>query len=257
MSLNSAGWLDAGANDASTASAHPPTISLAGIRVALWTATAVVLLLGYARDFLVESQIVPVAPDWLRLINLDGEMTIPAWYSSMLMWSAAVLLAVLAVYRSDRRVVTGIWWWSLSALFFYLSLDETASIHENLGPDLLGAYQPLPIFAFNWVIVVGPAVVIVGLAFLPFLFRLPKSARLRIMAAGFVYVCGAYGMELVGGYVAATNGGPILYDICTAIEESLEMIGLSLFLTALLDFLASETPLLTLAPRRRDGGDLA
>jgi hypothetical protein len=183
----------------------------------------------------------------MHIFDLDGEDRLPAWYSSMLMWTVAGLLAVHAVVaRGLGRRIVG-YWWALAATFALLSLDETSQIHERTEILLPSDFSPGGFFQFRWVIVVGPLVAIVGLAFVPFLLRLPRATAIRIMIAGFVFVAGAYGMEHVGAYLFITTGGHTgVYFAAAFTEEGLEMAGLCLFIAALLDLLARETPELTL-----------
>jgi hypothetical protein len=57
--------------------------------------------------------------------------------------------------------------------------------------------------------------------------------------SGFVYVLGAIGFEMVGGwYFEAHNDKPdLVYELITMVEESLEMIGLVTFIYALMVYI--------------------
>src|SRR5262245_8976364 len=113
---------------------RPGAISLAVrtnlVAAAIWSATAAVAALGILR----QSYIIRFGHDTalhnLRIFDLDGEQTIPAWYSSMLMWTAAGLLALQAALASSTRQRTRWHWWVLAAIFAYLSLDESVNFHE-------------------------------------------------------------------------------------------------------------------------------
>ena len=64
---------------------------------------------------------------------------------------------------------------------------------------------------------------------------LPDPTRLRLIIAGMVYVTGALGMELVGGWHWDTFGGgdTLGYGAITTVEELLEVTGLALLIYAL------------------------
>jgi len=227
-------------------------LSTRRITIWLWSVTAVIFGLGVFRQVYISALGTETALRTLSLFNLEGEGTLPAWYSSMLMWTVAGLLAAHAViaHKLGRHTVS--YWWALAVIFAFLSLDETAHLHERAELVLPSDFSPGGFFHFRWVIVVGPLVAIVGLAFVPFLLRLPRASALRIMIAGFVFVGGAYGMEHVGAYLFVTTGGQTsVYFAAASTEEGLEMAGLCLFIAALLDLVARETPVLTL---RLDGG---
>jgi hypothetical protein len=182
----------------------------------------------------------------LNLFDLDKEATVPAWYSSMLMWTAAGLIAFQAIVSRRLRLRTTSHWWALAAIFVYLSMDETSQIHERARLLLPPGFNPGGMFTHSWVIVAAPLLAIGGLAFVPFLLRLPQATAWRIALAAFVYVSGAYGLEIVGNYILAIDGFGNAYTIETLVEEGLELAGLSLFISALVDLLASETAALAL-----------
>jgi len=108
-------------------------------------------------------------------------------------------------------------------------------------------------FGFRWVLAFAPLLVLGGLAFLPFLFRLPRDIARRMVVSGAVYVGGAYGMELVGGYIASTSGvhgRGYLAEV--VVEETLEMVGLTLFVLVLIDLLALQARRAPAAPEGQE-----
>jgi hypothetical protein len=197
------------------------------MKLALLVATAIVCALGVAAEVAhhalgVESPLIP-------LFSLSEEANLPTWYSSLLLFADAALLASIAA-RARRQPDFG-YWAVLSAIFCYLSLDETAQLHERLNGliPLTGA------FYFSWIIPAGILVLLVGLAYLRFVLRLPPPTRTRFIVAGCIYVGGALLMEVPLGMWATRHGEDNLgYMLIDAVEESMEMFGASLFLLALL-----------------------
>ena len=196
--------------------------------VALAISTAVVAALGIGAEIVhyvagVHSPIVP-------LLSLSEEANVPTWYSSMLLFACALVLAsITSVATSARKQ-----WAVLAALFGYMSLDETAQIHERLNSlEWLSSLKG--VFYFGWIIPAGIIVLIVGAAYLPFVFRLPPATRRRFIVAGVIYVGGALVMEMPLGVWSTKHGEDNLgYALIDAVEETMEMIGASLFLVALL-----------------------
>jgi hypothetical protein len=167
-------------------------------------------------------------------LSLSQEENLPTWLSACLLFSCAAVLALIA--RDERRRGARFvrHWWALSLIFLYISLDETAMIHESANRwfDLSGALY------FGWVIPAGIAVVLVGLSYLRFLAALPERTRWGFVRAGAVYVGGALGVELALGWWADHAGDEnFVYALIDLVEESLEMIGASLFLVSLLEYL--------------------
>jgi hypothetical protein len=133
-------------------------------------------------------------------------------------------------------------WWFLSSLFVFLTFDELFEVHETLIKPLRNAWDLEGVFYFAWVLVYGPAVVLLAIVFLPLWFRLKSIHRLRLAASALLYVVGAIGFEMLGGarYQASGHEGDIIYALLYTAEESLEMAGLIVFVASLLYLLADD-----------------
>ncbi|MFW6087874.1 MAG: hypothetical protein ACODAG_11760 [Myxococcota bacterium] len=163
-------------------------------------------------------------------LSLSFEKNLPTWYASCLLFSCAVMLGSIAHEVGQRELPHGPYWKILSGLFVYISLDEAVEIHEHLG----GIFETGGVLYFSWVIPAAGVLVVLGLAFLPFLMRLPADTRRRFVIAGGVYVGGALLMELPLGLWTEQHGDDNLtYGLLDWIEETLELLGASLFLVAL------------------------
>ncbi len=178
--------------------------------------------------------------DLVARFDVDGEMTVPAWYSALQLFFCALLVASIA-----HRTRGGRWtrhWWVLAAGFVVLSLDEAASFHETLNDKLhsLLGHGPTFIWAIPGMIVAG----IVGVLFVRFLRHLPARTRRLFVIAGFTFVFAAAGLELVGSAIIDAHGGPdrddstrnLPYTAETTVEEFLEMAAVALFVYALASY---------------------
>ena len=77
-----------------------------------------------------------------------------------------------------------------------------------------------------------------GLAYLPFVWKLPARTKWLFILAGMIYLNGALGLEMVGGYLMKIYGkDSSQYVIETIAEESLEMLGILIFINALMGYL--------------------
>jgi len=214
-------------------------VSRRAVFITLWVAVAVVIALGVAHRWLVASGGVadPALASYLELLNLDGELTLPAWLESAMMLGAALLMMLCgaAARRHDRR--NALPWFVLAAIFVFLSADESMQIHERLSivVNAFGSFGG--ILAFSWVVAMTPVVLVLGLLFLPFLLRLPAPVGRRLVVAGAVFVLGAIGCELVAGYLVSQGDRGWRYGVEVAAEEGLEMAGLVLAIGAVLDYL--------------------
>ncbi|WP_404790658.1 hypothetical protein [Altericista sp. CCNU0014] len=141
--------------------------------------------------------------------------------------------------QSRNREIYFRYWQSLVIIFLYLSIDETSVIHERLNKvDYF--FKTGGFFYFAWVI---PAIFMVSifvLFYLRFLAHLrPKTSRL-FWLSGIIYVLGALGIEMIGASIAESSGEGLVgltYTICAHFEEGFELLSLSIFIYALLDYL--------------------
>ena len=167
-------------------------------------------------------------------LSLSYEHNVPTWFSSVLLFCCALALGTIARSPGPGRRAH---WAVLGFIFLFMSLDETAQLHEHLGLLLEGR----GVLYFSWVIPAALAVAVGGLAFLPFLRALPSRRRNQFMAAGVTYVAGALLMELpLGWWTERAGNDNLTYAAIDHLEELLEMLGASLFLAALVEQLQPE-----------------
>lgn len=176
---------------------------------------------------------------FLRQFTLAEEANVPTWYSTMLLASCAVSLGVIAFMQPSGAGHYRRHWQILALIFLYMSLDESAIIHEMTIRPFREAFDLGGILYFSWVV---PAFVLMAVflaCYLGFLRYLPSSSRNRFVLAGCVYVAGAFGTELVIGYWWDMHGDNFINGILNVTQETMEIAGSSLFLSALLRHLAA------------------
>lgn len=209
------------------------------LRRALLSCTAVVSLLGLGVELLhhlrpaLRTPLIPV-------FSLSMEGNLPTWYAALLLSSCGLLLLCIAAGAAQAREPSARRWTTLGVVFLYLSLDEAAELHEHLG-DVVQLHGVL---YFSWVVPAGALVLLLGLWYLPFLRHLPRDTRWRFVLAGALYVGGALGLELPLGYWAERAGRDnLVYSLLDWLEETLELLGATLFLLSLLRYLSQRGPL--------------
>jgi hypothetical protein len=173
--------------------------------------------------------------------NLDRELNIATWVATLLLATAAALLLINAV--EQRLTAQRGWrhWGGLGMIFLLLSLDEMCSFHERLSDPIRGALDADGgLFTNAWVLLAAPAVLALLIAYLPFLWRLPAASRWRFIVAAVVFVSGAVGVELFSGAVRDRFGfEDFRFALITTLEELLELVGVALFLRALVLHMAA------------------
>ena len=198
----------------------------------------IVALAGLAVEIAEDSLGLDDPYDLLDLFSLSYEANVPTWLSACMHATSALLLALIASGKRQSGAPFVRHWRGLSIVFAYISIDEFVQIHEEMNAwfDLSGALY------FGWVITAAILVSIFVLSYWRFLAHLPWMTRFRFIRAGAVFVGGAMGIELILGYWTDLHGSHNLgYAIIDWVEESMEMVGAGLFLSALVGVLADDT----------------
>lgn len=180
----------------------------------------------------------PAGAPLSRLLNMDGETNLPAWWSVTLFTVGAVLCACVAA--GSREGPAQRWrrhWLLLSGILVFLSIDEGALIHEELSRPLTRAFdlEASRWEFWAWTVPYTALGLLVLVVFGRFMLALPSSTRNHLLVAGAVFVAGAVGMEFVGRELwnpFDPNDGTYLAAV--GIEGTLEIIGLTVMVRGLL-----------------------
>ena len=216
-------------------------LSAAGVTRSLVLVALVLVALSFGAGILG----LTVGP-FVRLFAVGSDLSLPSWYSALVLMLASILLAAIAfavkaseIPRYARR------WGILGAIFAYLSCDEMLRLHERMAETLLRpvlegiGFVPGGILYYPWVIVYAPLVAVFALAYFGFWRALPTRIRRLFLAAAAIFVGGAMGVELFNAYHDDAGGREPLVFVGTHVEEILEMLGVIVFVYALLSFIAT------------------
>ena len=208
------------------------------------------VLAQYAKLVLGHGRLLGFVPQF----SLDAESNVPTYFSSLILLAASLLAGVIARGVRDRDAPFSWHWRGLALLFASLSLDEAVSLHEGLIDPVRQTLNVGGAFYQAWVI---PGLVLVFafvVAYLRFFWHLPARWKKLFALAGGLYVGGALGMEMVGGWYWTTYGewgfGP---SLLATTEEALEMGGVVVFIFALLEYLRVHGPTVRIAFGPKEG----
>lgn len=177
-----------------------------------------------------------------RKLNFNEERNLPSLFSTILHLSASYLLAVIAL--SKLRIKNIKWFWgTLSIMFLFLGLDEMFTFHERFSNNIYDL-EGDAVFFYNWVIVYIAILLVLAIIFFKPIFSLPKKTLMRFILAGIVFVLGAVVLETIAANIVFKENlsneehsiNPLVMGLAT-FEELLEMLGVALFIYALLDFI--------------------
>ena len=183
--------------------------------------------------------------DLKRLIGFfaaNHEENLPTWFSASLMLISGILLATIAMLKRTQGAGYVAHWAFLSFVFCLGSVDEVAQVHEATMAPLRGALDVGGFLYFAWVIPGGIALLVLGIAYLGFLRALPAWTRNRVLLGAALFISGGFGLELVGGSYREALGAHKTtgYQLLTTAEETLEMLGLVVFIHALISYVGRE-----------------
>ncbi len=182
-----------------------------------------------------------------RWVILDFEANLPTWFSTMLLAIVAVLFRIHAGAASRRE---SRYWNALAILFVVLSIDESISMHEMMT-DPIRAMGARHLFHFAWVIPALAGLVVLTALIGPFLWRLPDPLRRRLFTSAVVFVSGAIGFEMIGGWWSEQHGTMnAIHGAIMTCEETMEITGLWLAVRAL----AADVESVTVRLRAGAGG---
>ncbi len=203
--------------------------------------SAAVVALGLFREWYVASYGLDTLLEDLRQIGLDTEHSLGSWWSSLMMAGCALLMLLLGASQRmiDKRIATG--WTLLAVLFLGMSLDESVSFHELMIDPLRNQFDLGGLLFFSWIIPAFLLCIGVAIYFLPFLRAIPPIYATWMIIAGGLYVAGALGMEAIGGFFADRDGNKSFgYIASTTLEESLEILALTVLSALLVNMLESD-----------------
>lgn len=157
-------------------------------------------------------------------ISLDGEGTLPAYFSALLLLTAGLLLALQgAVARRTGNPMA--WrWLVLSLVVLYLSIDEAGGLHEELGRHFGRLLPDEGLPRNTWVFLGAAYAAVAAVIGFPLLRQMSTTARWSLVAAGLLFLAGAIGVELLAEPFALSTDfqGPF-YLLLVTVEETLEM----------------------------------
>ena len=182
----------------------------------------------------------------VALFSLGADGNLPTFYSSFAILFCAMLLTWIGVAGWGDRHIHTAYWLGLAVIFLFLSADEMLALHEHLVEPVRSTLHTGGLFYYAWVIPYGAALLIFLAVYFRFLLRLPVRTAVLFVVAGATYVGGAAGVEMISGWYSEVHGNSnLIYVVLQTIEETLEMVGIVVFIFALADYIDRRFGVLT------------
>lgn len=174
---------------------------------------------------------------------MDAEGNIPTFTNALLLFIPSQILLLISLWKFSVNDKFRFHWIGLSLIFLFLAIDESTVLHEQLIKPMRAIADAKGFFYFTWVIPGAVAVGLFGLVYLLFFLHLDKKFKWLFFISLGVYIGGVIGGEMISGYYASALGlKNFKYAIVASIEESVEMIGCSLIIYSLLEYIKHYLP---------------
>lgn len=177
----------------------------------------------------------------VTLFDLDEEMNVPTYISAVYLLLGAALAAAQAWQATKARSPLRRHWSMLALVLLAMSVDEVCQMHEHLT-DVVNHFVPLQgtVLNYAWVVIGVPIVAGLAVYFWPFVRSLSWEQARRFVLAAALFFGGAVGVEIPEGWAAAILGREsISVQMLCVVEETLELVGVSVLVYALLRVLAA------------------
>lgn len=177
----------------------------------------------------------------LDVFKMDGEKNLGTYFSAINLLTASLLLFIIYKLHKNRGIGDSHYWLVLSIVILALSIDEVACAHELLVEPVRDYFEIEHLFYFAWVI---PGIIIcavLAIYFSKFYLNLPARYKKLFGISAFLLIGGAIGMEIIDGYLYSfVQERTLGYSALATIEESMEMLGVILFIYSLIQYLKSD-----------------
>ncbi len=163
-------------------------------------------------------------------IDVRAEANLHTWFNVAVLVVGSLIHACTGVLA--RRSGSPWWPWAvISALLAVLSLDDLASLHEQLEP-VGRALGGAGAFHFAWLV---PGLVLAAgflAAAITAVRRLPRPAHLWVIGGVATLLTAAVGFEALGGLVLSSIGDGPEYILLSHLEEFAETCAAAMLLAA-------------------------
>lgn len=169
-------------------------------------------------------------------VDFDDEVSVPTWYSQLILLAIAVA-SWIAAYLQKNRFARQLWV-IIGVIGVAMSLDEGASIHEFVlqTVHLLFFQEAAPTVSSNAWLILLPFVGVIAALLLWFMWQhIPKRTIGWFIVGGTIFMLGAVFIDILTNSSGANN----FYEkgLLVAIEESFELLGSSVILCGIIDYL--------------------
>jgi hypothetical protein len=175
----------------------------------------------------------------VNLFDSDQKLNFPSTAKLLLMLAATLLFAAVGLATRPRH--PRVRWLGMSVIFGLVTLDEFTYMHQRISDAVHDAAGTHGALRFAWVLIYLPLLAVLAVVYLPFWRSLNARLRYRLLAAALLFAGGSGGIELVKGAIYDDERWSLSFGLVASFSDSLELVGLAILVTILLEHLASLT----------------
>ncbi|TXK38132.1 hypothetical protein FVR03_14185 [Pontibacter qinzhouensis] len=171
-------------------------------------------------------------PTWQATFYFDKEGNLPSFFSAFLLLLASLFLGLIAACKQQEKNFFSGYWVALALIFLFLGIDEAAGMHELVLSKFSNGHVV-------WGQASGAAMLVFATFYYQFYKSLNKATRRGFFVAGFCFLFGAVGLEMVGTGLLAQgmNDRELAFMLVMTLEEVFEMGSILYFVSVLLQYL--------------------
>ncbi|MDP2620360.1 MAG: hypothetical protein Q8P46_09315 [Hyphomicrobiales bacterium] len=202
-------------------------------RLPIWLwATVAVLVAAHIVAMIIHFRVAELSCHVRELFDLEENESFAGLFTTLILIFAGLSVLYHARQLREERLFIRFLWRLLGIGFCLLAIEKFIALHRKFGA----------LVDVSWPAVAVGAALIVAIAYIPFLARLPAKTRILFLVAGAIYVIGSIGIDFSTEWFPESGahdacGDPIVtlgYRLTAAIEAGLEMSGVVLFIQAML-----------------------
>lgn len=172
----------------------------------------------------------------------DDKTNVPTAFKTTMLLALTLLLLShwsLARWNGDPFERS---WFLLALVAAFAFTDESTYLHQTLGHIVHDHLHTHGLLGFAWVIVYVPALAAVAFVTLARIRHLPAPLRRSLFVGAVLYGFGAVALEPVKSEFSEHRGELSLsFKLVAAVSDSLEMVGLTVLVAAMIVALARRT----------------
>jgi hypothetical protein len=175
--------------------------------------------------------------------NVNAEINVPTYFNSFILLAASFLMFIVAAWKKVQRDPLRFHWTGLGFILLIFSIDDMVSLHERMSKLFKGWTDLNGLFFFKWTIFGIMFLIVFGLVYLWFFWKLDNKFKFLFLLSAVVYFGGALGLEMIGGRFANFNTTKNFgYSLYTTLEEGMEFIGVTLLIYSTLKYIETYFP---------------